>query len=144
MTVDDLYGPHESLPWNPIIASVFFKRGIIESWGRGTLKMTQLTTEVGLPRPEFEEMAGALIVRFRPSRYLPPQRIGRDLTLQQQNLLALLATRGSMPLGRIVESLDTTERRSVQGDLQFLRSLDLVQGLGHGRGARWRLKDDPQ
>jgi ATP-dependent DNA helicase RecG len=144
LTVEDLYRPHDSLPWNPIVASVFFKRGIIETWGRGTLKMTQLTTEVGLPRPEFEELAGALVVRFRPSRYLPPQRIGRDLTVQQQAILGALATRGSMALGRIQDVLGTKERRGVQTDLHFLRSLDLVVGEGHGRGARWRLKDQPR
>lgn len=50
LTVDDLYQPHESLPWNPLIADVFFKRGIIETWGRGTLKMAELTQQAGLPR----------------------------------------------------------------------------------------------
>lgn len=143
LTVDDLYKPHDSLPWNPLIASVFFKRGVIETWGRGTIKMTQLTERVGLPRPEFEDVAGTLLVRFRPSRYLPPQRIGRDLTVQQQKILAVLANRGSVALGRILEVLETNERRSVQTDLHFLRSLDLVEGTGHGRGARWRLREGP-
>lgn len=41
LTVEDLYRDHDSLPWNPLIASVFFKRGIIETWGRGTLKMVE-------------------------------------------------------------------------------------------------------
>ena len=27
---------HESLPWNPLIARTFYRRGIIEEWGRGT------------------------------------------------------------------------------------------------------------
>lgn len=35
LTPEALYLPHESLPWNPLIARVFYRRGIIEAWGRG-------------------------------------------------------------------------------------------------------------
>ena len=35
LTPEALFEPHESLPWNPLIAAVFYRRGIIESWGRG-------------------------------------------------------------------------------------------------------------
>lgn len=142
LTVESLYESHASRPWNPAIASVFYKRGIIESWGRGTLKMAQLTQKAGLPRPEFEEQPGTLVVRFRPSRYLPPQRIGRDLTEEQRVILALLAERGELSLSRIEEMLaGRVARRALQTDLQFLRSLDLVETRGWARGARWRLKE---
>ena len=52
LTPEALFEPHESLPWNPLVARVFYRRGIIESWGRGTIKMDELTTRAGLPRPE--------------------------------------------------------------------------------------------
>jgi ATP-dependent DNA helicase RecG len=142
LTVEDLYEAHTSQRWNPAIASAFFKRGIIESWGRGTIKMAELTQQAGLPRPEFEEMPGTLVVRFRPSSYLPPQRIGRDLTDQQRQILAVLAARGQLRLGRIEELLGgEISRSSLQSDLQFLRSVDLVDAHGWGRGARWLLKE---
>ncbi|KKL67399.1 hypothetical protein LCGC14_2135380, partial [marine sediment metagenome] len=31
--------PHESRPWNPLIANTFYCSGIIESWGSGTLNI---------------------------------------------------------------------------------------------------------
>ena len=37
LTAEALFAPHESLPWNPLIARVFYRRGIIEQWGRGTI-----------------------------------------------------------------------------------------------------------
>ena len=142
LTVDDLYDTHTSQLWNPAIASAFYKRGIIESWGRGTIKMAELTQQAGLPRPEFEELPGALVVRFRPSRYLPPQRIGRDLTNQQRVILAMLAERGELRLGRIEELLGgDVSRHGIQSDLHFLRSVELVEARGWGRGARWMLKN---
>jgi ATP-dependent DNA helicase RecG len=141
LTIEDLYGPHESLPWNPIVASVFYRRGIIETWGRGTLRMAQLTQQAGLPRPEFEATGGAVTVRFRPGGYIAPQRIGQDLTIRQQQILSLLGARGSESLGNIQNSLGKRiQRRGLQADLQFLKNLGLVESFGWGRGARWRLR----
>ena len=60
-----LFGPHESRPWNPLIARTFYRRGIIEEWGRGTLKMVELATSAGLPRPEIEERGDCVTVCFR-------------------------------------------------------------------------------
>ena len=65
LTADDLFGPHESRPWNPLIARPFYRRGIIEEWGRGTLRMADLATSAGRPRPEIEDRSDCVTVRFR-------------------------------------------------------------------------------
>jgi len=39
MSIEKLLGPHTSKPRNVNIASVFYKAGFIESWGRGILKI---------------------------------------------------------------------------------------------------------
>jgi ATP-dependent DNA helicase RecG len=141
LTVDDLYRPHESLLWNPLIAAVFYRRGIIEAWGRGTLKMAELTERAGLPRPEFEEKSSALTVRFRPSRYLPPQRIGHDLTQRQQTMLQLMGSELKLSLSDIHQMLGSgATLRAVRDDLSFLKQLGLIDSSGRGRGARWFLK----
>jgi ATP-dependent DNA helicase RecG len=75
-TPQDLMKPHPSRPWNPLIASVFHRRGIIESWGRGTLRMAELTQRAGLVAPEIDAGVGEVIVRFRPTSYVAPQRVG--------------------------------------------------------------------
>jgi ATP-dependent DNA helicase RecG len=140
LTAEALFAPHESLPWNPLIARVFFRRGIIESWGRGTIKMAELTASAGLPRPEIEDAGGCVTVRFRPSRYIPPQRVGRDLTERQQRILGLLAQADfGLALREIqarLEGLGTP--RQIREDLATLRTLGLAHPTGHGRGARWR------
>lgn len=48
MDVADLTLPHSSRPTNPLIANVLFRRGVIESWGRGTNRIVDLTTQAGL------------------------------------------------------------------------------------------------
>jgi len=39
VTPEKLTVPHESKPWNPIISNVFYRAGIIERWGTGTLNI---------------------------------------------------------------------------------------------------------
>ena len=141
LTPEALFQPHESLPWNPLIARVFYRRGIIESWGRGTIKMDELTTRAGLPRPEIFESGGCVTVRFAPSRYLPPQRVASDVTPRQQRILAVLAEEShGLALREIVGRIGAgVQSRAVRNDLAFLKGLKLVAGAGHGRGARWKL-----
>ena len=90
LTPDELFGPHESRPWNPLIARTFYRRGIIEEWGRGTLKMAELATSAGLPRPEIEDAGGAVTVRFRHGQFVTQQRSGNDMIERQEAILALL------------------------------------------------------
>lgn len=139
LTPEVLFRPHESLPWNPLIANVFFRRGIIESWGRGTIKMAEIAASAGLPRPEIEDAGGCVTVRFRPTRYVPPQRVARNLTERQQTILAVLdAAGGSLALREILDRLgEAVGERQVREDLTTLRILGLASSSGHGRGARW-------
>jgi ATP-dependent DNA helicase RecG len=140
LTPDELTRPHASRPWNPLIAQVFYRRGIIEVWGRGTLKMVELTEQAGLAPPEFECRAGEFLVRFRSTRDVPPTSVGHDLTALQRELLEVLARSAPVSLGQIREKLAPgTPRRTVQDNLQLLRRMGLVDVSGKAHGARWRI-----
>lgn len=140
LTPDALLAPHESLPWNPLIARVLFRRGVIEQWGRGTLKIVELMVQAGLPRPTIQDAGGCVTVRFAPARYVPPQRVAHDLSERQRAVLALLeASRGGLALREIKARMagQATEWE-VKGDLLLLRQLGLAEPVGWGRGAVWR------
>jgi ATP-dependent DNA helicase RecG len=141
LTPDALMAPHESLPWNPLIARAMYRRGLIEQWGRGTLKIAELMQQAGLPRPEIEDAGGCVTVRLAPARYIPPQRVARDLTDRQRAVLArLAASRGGLALRDMRQQMEGQATEwEVRGDLQWLRQLGLVESLGRGRGACWRL-----
>lgn len=141
LTPERLFLSHESLPWNPLIANAFFRRGIIEQWGRGTNKIAELTDAAGLPRPEIEDNGHSVTVRFLPSRYVPPLRVGHNLTERQRTILALLDESGAgLALREIFPLLDQDiDRRQIQRDLATLRELNLVTSSGRGRALRWQL-----
>ena len=140
LTPAELFGPHESRPWNPLIARTFYRRGIIEEWGRGTLKMAELATSAGLPRPEIEESGDCVTVCFRHRRILPPQREVGDLTEQQRAILELLEqSERALALREIRSQLDPqANERRLREDLATLKARGLAKSTGRGRGARWK------
>jgi ATP-dependent DNA helicase RecG len=141
LTPEALLRPHTSQPWNPLVANVFFRRGVIEQWGRGTLKMVELTAEAGLAAPEFEQRGGEVVVRFWPTRYVAPSRVVRALSTLQQQILEVLSVVGPATLAQVSQAVgDEVPIISVRDNLQALRRLDLVQVAGRGRGARWKLE----
>ena len=90
MTPAELFGPHESRPWNPLIARTFYGRGIIEEWGRGTLEMAELATSAGLPRPEIEDRGDCVTVCFRHGQFVPSPRSGSEVIERQEAILTML------------------------------------------------------
>jgi ATP-dependent DNA helicase RecG len=62
ITIDDLKRKHASYPRNPRLADVFFKGGLIEAWGRGTLKIINECNKFGLPDPSIELVNGGIAV----------------------------------------------------------------------------------
>ena len=139
LTAEALFQPHESRPWNPLIARAFYLRGFIEQWGRGTIELRELTTSAGLPAPEIEDAGGCVTVRFRPGTYIP-RRVEREVTERQREILTLLAAAGAgLAFREIVRQLDNSPNWwQIRDDLRGLRALGLATVEGHGRGARWK------
>jgi ATP-dependent DNA helicase RecG len=69
ITPEKLARPHESKPWNPIIASVFYRAGVIEKWGMGTLNIIDWCKENGNPKPTWEVRAESVVTTFLPSSF---------------------------------------------------------------------------
>jgi ATP-dependent DNA helicase RecG len=141
MTPEELTRDHESRPRNPLLADVFYRRGLIERWGRGTQKIIELCQAAGQPEPEFEQRAGDVVVRFIPSDYTPPHRVGHDLTERQRRILHALRDGQRRPLRAIKEAVDRNlPDNTLRNDLVLLRSLGLVESRGRGVGATWNIK----
>ncbi len=154
LTPEKLFAPHESIPWNPLIADAFYRRGIIERWGHGTLKMAEVTTAAGLPRPEIEDAGGCVTVRFRYSTASVHIVVGEQIAiLDESNAQLQKLSEGQR---NILDPLDQADHplalreirarlpqsasvRQVKRALARLRELGLAVSTGHGVSARWSL-----
>ena len=65
LTPADLMKKHASYPRNRNIASVFYKAGFIESWGRGYKKIREEFEKAGHPVPTVEENGGGVLVTIQ-------------------------------------------------------------------------------
>jgi ATP-dependent DNA helicase RecG len=140
LKIEDLKRDHLSRPRNPLIAEVFYRRGLIERWGRGTQKIVELCVQAGHPEPEFIEQAGAVGVRFLPSGYIAPHRVAHDLTIRQRRILQALAGNTEVSFSGL-RSLagPAVAIRTFRDDLLHLKRLGLIGLRGKGRGAVWFL-----
>lgn len=138
---EDLKREHSSRPRNPLIAKVFYLRGVIERWGRGTQKIVELCVKAGHPEPVFGEQAGSVWVRFLPSGYIAPHRVAHDLTDRQREMLQIIAQYGPSPLREIIKRMtNPPASATVRDNLYHLKRLELVESRGHGRGSVWFLR----
>jgi len=60
-----------------LLADIFFKAGLIETWGRGTIKITNECKKAKLPEPEFKEEFGGFSVYFYKDIY-SEEKIKKD------------------------------------------------------------------
>jgi len=68
--------PHQSKPFNPIIASVFYKAGFIENWGKGTLNIIDECIKYGLPTPTYEYEWTAVRTTFYKANLIQKENEG--------------------------------------------------------------------
>ena len=93
ITPEKLTKPHESKPWNPIIANVFYRAGIIERWGTGTLNIIDWCAENGNPAPTWQEQAGSVYVTFLPAALPDTPQVGTKLGLSRDYVTEEVGTK---------------------------------------------------
>ena len=70
-TTDKLFMKHSSKPYNPNLANVFFKSGMIEAWGRGFEKIKEGCALYDGPLPEYDiNESGIMVLCQACDRYL--------------------------------------------------------------------------
>ena len=127
LTIQDLYTEHESIPRNPILASLAYLRGDIEEWGSGTLRIIEGCKKFNLRIPKFEVKRGFFIVRI----YLKKEEFGKD----EKRILELLKHRQLSPK-EISKELNLKYRR-VRYLLQKFAKIGLVRSKGYGKTRKY-------
>lgn len=143
LNVEDLKKDHISIPPNPTIANVFYRRGLIEMWGRGTQKIVMLCVESGRPEPDFLVQAGAVGVRFAYGGYYLPRRGKLDLTSRQKEIIQILSVYQTLPFRRIKELMaNPPADRTIRKDLSLLKKKGFIDFKGRGASAVWFFTGD--
>jgi len=65
LSIELLQKKHPSIPYNPLVASAFFRAGYIEAWGRGIEKINNECKMAGVPAPEINYEFAGLMITFQ-------------------------------------------------------------------------------
>ncbi|MDR3053884.1 MAG: putative DNA binding domain-containing protein [Zoogloeaceae bacterium] len=135
LTPEALLREHESRPWNPMIANAFYRRGIIETWGRGTLKIARLMREAGLTPPHTTVRAGAAVVlTFDLPQKTPGKTPGKTADL----IPALLREIPTLSIPELALRLNKSES-AVERAIRTLRESGRLARVGSAKGGHWQV-----
>ena len=149
-TVETLMQPHDSIPYNPDIANVFYRAGYIETWGQGIQKICDECIALGaeLPRYEilgtgirvyFPALKSALIEELKTSNR---QDVGKDVGLEvglAEMIIALISEKSDVTMAEMAERLGVTTR-TIERKMKKLRESERVLRVGGKRYGRWEVR----
>jgi ATP-dependent DNA helicase RecG len=150
LTPEALFREHESKPWNPMIARTFYRRGIIETWGRGTLKIARLMQESGHEPPVMSVRAGAVVLTFALAGKTTEKTPGKTPQKAPQKapqkppqktpdaILGLLRKQPGLSFSEIAALLGKSES-AVKRAVRKLRESGRLLRIGPDKGGHWQV-----
>lgn len=138
LSLSSLKQRHRSHPRNPTIANVFFKAGLIETWGRGTLRIIEECTAAGLPEPAFEEQGGGMEVTLFIDKFNESFISNLPINERQKKALLWMRSNGLMRNADYM-SLAGVSRRTALRDLDDLIEKRLIVRVGATNKVTYRL-----
>ncbi|MDP3015961.1 MAG: ATP-binding protein [Deltaproteobacteria bacterium] len=148
--IDDLKKWHSSKPRNDFLADVFFKAGMIEAWGRGTIKIIEECKKAGLPEPEFREEFGGLSVNFRKASLGEKwgesgEKVGRKwgekLSKNECKILEAITDNSHITIKDLSEKIGIGTT-AVENNLKKLKTKGAIERVGSARGGAWRVNGE--
>ena len=151
-TAAKLFGKHSSKPYNPGLAGVFFKCGLIEAWGRGFDKITAGCKEYGGPRPSYKiSESGVMVLCKACPAYLElkdatvesPQnttQITTQITTQKttQKILAIIQANPHISRAALAKEIGLSSD-GIKWQLQKLKESNVIRHVGPNKGGHWEV-----
>jgi len=139
LTVDLLKKPHASRPRNVIIADVCFKGGLIDTWGRGTIRIIDSCKEAGLPEPELIEENGGFLVTLFKNKLTSEQLSKLQLNARQLKGVEYVKKNGKITNNEY-KVLNKTSDRTASRDLEKLTVIGVLIKEGDKKGTVYKFK----
>jgi len=140
MTISDLKKKHSSRPYNPILAGAFFKGGLIEAWGRGTIKIINECKKAGLPEPLIKSDSGGISITIFKNSYSDENLNEKGLNKRQIKAVEFLKENNQIT-NKIYQELNDVSKATATRDLtELIEKYKLLDRFGEvGAGTIYKL-----
>lgn len=146
-TVETLMEPHDSIPYNPDIANVFYRAGYIEHWGRGIEKICDECKELGVDLPVYELRGNGLRVRFKALQSAlikdsntPKRQTDVLVDALADRIIEVLRNNPKVTQTELVKQLGVPYR-SLQRKMGELKVAGRIERIGGKRYGKWVVKE---
>jgi ATP-dependent DNA helicase RecG len=134
---------HASRPFNPDIASTFFLAGLIESWGRGTLRIISECKRIGLPAPVFYAEGSDISVQLNSSKSETVEKpvektVEKTVENAADHILALIGLEPQITISKLAK-ITGLSRRGVEYNLKKLKTEGKIDRIGPDKGGNWKI-----
>lgn len=144
-TTENLLRTHNSRPYNPDLATTFYRAGYIEAWGRGIQKICEACDELGTSAPKYTLLGDDLTVKFTAlesaiisdSKTLIRQGGGLDGGLADR-IISLISADGTITVAEMSEALNIPIR-TVERKIKSLRESGRITRKGGKRYGYWEI-----
>lgn len=140
--IDELKKNHASYPRNELLADVFFKAGLIEAWGRGTIKIIEECKKAGLPEPEFKEEFGGFAVYFYKDIYTEENLRKMGLNERQIKAILFVKKEKKINISDYKKLVPNFSEKTLYRDLQDLAKKGLLKEVGKKKGRIYEIISD--
>lgn len=150
-TAETLMELHDSIPYNPDIANVFYRMGYIETWGRGIQKICDECRALGAELPQYEVLGNGIRLHFKAlqsaliDQAKAPKHQNTDIdgaleSAMVLRLIEILREEPNISQEVLGEKLGTT-RRVVQKHFNALKESGIIVRVGGKRYGHWQIND---
>lgn len=141
LSVDDLLTNHPSIRRNNLLADIFFRAGLIESFGTGISRIMVSLKEAGMPEPTLNDKGYSFVLAFKlkeEKTFKEADDDSYDLNKRQKKALEL-AESSSIKTKDLKEYYSNVSKRTLRKDLNELVELGLLRAKGKTKSRRYEL-----
>ena len=138
LSIESLKKKHPSRPRNPILADIFFKAGLIEAWGRGTIKIINECKSHNLPEPLFEINGGGICVTLFKKSITEIKSNKASINQRQQKAIEYVKVNGFIT-NSIYQEIAKTSAKTAFRDLEQLVLQGIFQRDGQHKNTKYSL-----
>ena len=138
ISLESLRRSHPSKPRNLLIADVCFKGGLIDAWGRGTLRIIDACKEAGLPEPELIEQDGGFLVTLFKNNLSEEQLKKLGLNERQIKAVEYVMNNNNITTSAYTEIFNVSVR-TARKDLTILVDVQIFKRIGETNLAKYVL-----
>ena len=160
LPAEKVFEPHSSYPRNKNIATVFYRAGHVERWGRGIEKILDGMKSAGLPAPKIEDFCGGVkITLYRPTTYMDALKLtgkpdGTPLTSSDEKTVGkTVGETVGETVGKILDAIRNNPKvtqsqlakitgltvRGVEWNMKKLQETKVIKRVGPNKGGHWEI-----